>query len=270
MEYKDVQNIIVFLSEYGITVNLALKIYEIYKHDTIPQVQRNPYALVEQVSGIGFLTADRIAANFGIEKNSKFRIRAGALYTLTQASERNGHTFLPYEDLLKQLSSLLGIVEEELTEPFDDILATLSNEGQIVETSKKGMAIVALKKFYNQESSVAKKLSYLNHNSFEKTTDFSKDIELFENLKSIVERDPSNFQAKRELAILCLDMGFEKNALNHLSSLAQIFPEDFPPTVPERPDRPREWGRSFYPADLCLFPRDCRDRNHSKVRDKGS
>lgn len=185
MEYKDVQNIIVFLSEYGITVNLALKIYEIYKHDTIPQVQRNPYALVEQVSGIGFLTADRIAANFGIEKNSKFRIRAGALYTLTQASERNGHTFLPYEDLLKQLSSLLGIVEEELTEPFDDILATLSNEGQIVETSKKGMAIVALKKFYNQESSVAKKLSYLNHNSFEKTTDFSKDIELFEKINNI-------------------------------------------------------------------------------------
>ena len=52
------------------------------------------------------------------------------------------------------------------------------------------------------------------------------EIELFENLKSIVERDPSNFQAKRELAILCLDMGFEKTALNHLNSLSQIFPED--------------------------------------------
>ena len=185
MEYKDVQNIIVFLSEYGITVNMALKIYEIYKRDTIRQVQENPYALVEEVDGIGFLTADKIANKFGIDKNSKFRIRAGTLYTLNQASERNGHTFLPYEELLKKLSSLLGITEDDLTQPFDDILATLSIEGQIVETNKRGVAIVALKKLYNQEKNVAKKLSYLNHNSFENAEDFSKDIELFEKINNI-------------------------------------------------------------------------------------
>lgn len=185
MTYKDVQNIIIFLSEYGITVNMALKIYQIYKTDTIRQVQENPYALVEEVDGIGFLTADKIANKFGVDKNSRFRIRAGILYLLKLVSERNGHTYLPYDELLKQLSSLLGMTEDVLSEPVDDILSILGIEGLVVETKKRGDAIVALKKLYNQEKNVAKKLSFLNNNGFENPEDFSQNIALFEKVNKI-------------------------------------------------------------------------------------
>ena len=78
---------------------MAIKIFNNYGNDTISIVKNNPYKLVEDIDGIGFLTADKIAKSMGISTNSIFRIRAGYLHTMSEASEKNGNTFL-YKDLL--------------------------------------------------------------------------------------------------------------------------------------------------------------------------
>ena len=112
-ELKHLQNTVIFLQGYGLTVNMAIKIFEVYQNKTVEIIKENPYKLVEDVEGIGFATADKIARSLGIDRRSEFRIRAGFLYCLTDASEKNGHTYLPKEDLFKNVSKLLEIEEDE-------------------------------------------------------------------------------------------------------------------------------------------------------------
>ena len=90
----------VFLQEYGISVNLAVKVYERYGQEIYRMIKENPYRLAEDIAGVGFRTADEIAKKVGIREDSDFRIRSGLLYTLLGASSE-GHTCLP-EELLPQ------------------------------------------------------------------------------------------------------------------------------------------------------------------------
>ena len=194
MEYKNVQNIIVFLAEYNISTNMALKIFEIYKNQTIPIIQENPYILVETIDGIGFLTADNIAKKLGIKKNSEFRIRAGVLYSLKTATERNGHTFLFKNELLKTVKTLLEL-EENIEQKFEDILTTLALEKMIVLTNLKGTDIVALEKLYRHEKVVSEKLSFLKNSIISTNNDVTKDIQHFEKINKIT------FHSEQILAI---------------------------------------------------------------------
>ncbi len=82
-ELKKLQNSVMFLQKYNITTNMALKIYDVYGAKTIDIVKNNPYRLVEDIDGIGFLTADKIASSLGIPKNSEYRARAGLIYSIT-------------------------------------------------------------------------------------------------------------------------------------------------------------------------------------------
>ena len=177
MEYRHVQKVIVFLAEYGISVKLALKIYDIFRNNTIKKIQENPYCLIEAVNGIGFLTADKIAAKFGIEKTSKFRLRAGLLHTLITACERGGHTFLPKEDLIKNAKQILDIEE---TDEFENILKTLALEKVIVLYKTNNLEGVALEKFYRFEQKLAQKLALLSRASLDKKTNISESIKHFE------------------------------------------------------------------------------------------
>ena len=89
-ELKKLQDAVMFLQEYGITVNLAVKIFNTYMDETIEIVSQNPYKLIEDVEGIGFITADKIANTMGIDSASEFRVRAGMLHLLKEASEKGG------------------------------------------------------------------------------------------------------------------------------------------------------------------------------------
>lgn len=82
---KDMQNTIVGLQQLDISLNLALKIYKIYGNATLSTINTNPYRMIEDVDGVGFITADRIARELGIKSDSEFRIRAGIIYILKQA-----------------------------------------------------------------------------------------------------------------------------------------------------------------------------------------
>ena len=92
IELKEMQNTMVGLQKLDISLNLSLKIYKTYGNSTLSVLNDNPYKLVEDVDGIGFVTADRIAQEIGIKSNSEFRVRAGIVYCLKQAAANNGHT----------------------------------------------------------------------------------------------------------------------------------------------------------------------------------
>ncbi|MCX4312608.1 MAG: ATP-dependent RecD-like DNA helicase [Clostridia bacterium] len=104
---KHEREAIVFLTGYGISVGLALKLYAEYGANTVARVKENPYVLVEDISGVGFLTADRIAQSIGIEKTSEFRMRAGLLHALHTACEKEGNTYLTRERLMSDAEKLL-------------------------------------------------------------------------------------------------------------------------------------------------------------------
>ena len=98
----------VFLQSHGVGTMRAVRIYKTYGADAIPLISENPYRLARDIRGIGFKSADQIAAKLGIEKTAMIRARAGISYTLTEAVS-DGHCGLPEDDLLAMAAKLLEI-----------------------------------------------------------------------------------------------------------------------------------------------------------------
>ncbi len=183
---KKMQNSVMFLQNYNITVNMAIKIYNAYGDKTIEIVRKNPYKLVEDIEGIGFLTADNIAKNLGIASNSLFRIRAGIVHTIIDNSEKNGNTFIYKKQLLENISTLLGLNLESNSSKFEEVLDNMGYDKTLsIFRSKSGQEIIMLTKMYFTESSVAQKLSLLNISAKTTETDFAKDISFFESINKI-------------------------------------------------------------------------------------
>lgn len=103
---RDMRNAMMFLQDYGISMALAVKIYNQYGASVYTILRENPYRLADDITGVGFKIADEIARKAGISADSDFRIRSGIMYTLVQAAG-NGHIYLPYEELVSQLEVLL-------------------------------------------------------------------------------------------------------------------------------------------------------------------
>ncbi len=181
-ELKHLQNTVIFLQGYGMTVNMAIKIYEVYQNKTIEFLKENPYRLVEDIDGIGFATADKIARSLGISKDSEFRIRAGMIYSLTEASEKNGHTYLPKEELFKSVSNLLEIEENE---SFKKVLEDLIFDKFVTNTFIFPHDAVMLSKFYFWEKSIAEKLALLCCSLVNTELDVDDEIKHFEEVNNI-------------------------------------------------------------------------------------
>ena len=108
---RGMQDVMVFLQGHGVGASLALRIYRVFGADTIAQVRENPYALAQQVHGIGFLLADRLASHIGIRGDFPLRVQAGVLHVLRVSAER-GHCYLPLTALTKSACELLGVDDE--------------------------------------------------------------------------------------------------------------------------------------------------------------
>lgn len=119
-EKRELRQAMVFLQEYGISVNLAVKVYERYGQEIYRIIKENPYRLAEDIAGVGFRTADEIAKKVGIREDSDFRIRSGLLYTLLGASSE-GHTCLPEELLLRKAAELLRVPAEAVERHLNDL-----------------------------------------------------------------------------------------------------------------------------------------------------
>lgn len=119
-ENHEFQQVVMFLSGYGINVNLAMKIYREYGDDVYKIVKENPYKIAEDIGGVGFKTADDIAGKVGIAPDSDYRKRSAIIYTLNQAVGL-GHMYLPEAMLIAKVKELLGI------SPEDDFLYQVRN-----------------------------------------------------------------------------------------------------------------------------------------------
>lgn len=113
-EKRELRNAMLFLQQYGISLNLSVKIHEKYGARMYEIMKQNPYKLAEDITGVGFKIADEIARKVGIGTESDFRIKAGILHILKEAAGQ-GHTYLPEKILCKKTAELL-IIEPELIE----------------------------------------------------------------------------------------------------------------------------------------------------------
>jgi len=157
-EVKGMQKSVSFLQRFDISLNLGIKIHNHYKDETIAKVQQNPYQLIEKIDGVGFLTADKMAKELGISYAGKFRIRAGIVYVLKQASEVEGHTCMPIDKLFAATLRLLLIKAETLRPNFDDVVRDLCMDKFLTRIDDT----VCLTKFYNAEKGIADKLNFLS------------------------------------------------------------------------------------------------------------
>ncbi len=126
-EQKTVRAIMVFLQGHGISPGQAVRIYKRYGDASVAVLRDNPYKLAEEIMGIGFAGADKIAGRLGIEQDSPKRLQAGLHYTLQEASGE-GHVFLPHDELVSRAKELLGA---EIG-PIEHALADLVASGQAV------------------------------------------------------------------------------------------------------------------------------------------
>lgn len=153
VEKKDLRDAMIFLNQYGITSNLAVKIYQTYGQEIYSVIRENPYRMAEEVSGIGFKIADEIAGRVGIRTDSDFRIRSGILYCLSTASSM-GHTYLPKEELLQYANQLLGVDIGDI----ESHVMNLAMDGKVVLRAEG----VYAKSFFRMEQLSAGMLHALN------------------------------------------------------------------------------------------------------------
>ena len=118
---KNAADAITFLMQ-GMTPNMAIKVYNIYGQDTIATASSNPYKLIEDIDGIGFLSADKLARAIGIDKNSMFRIKAGVLHAMLENAERTGNTVIFKAEICEQAVKLLECEEDSVNSAIDSLI----------------------------------------------------------------------------------------------------------------------------------------------------
>lgn len=152
-EKRDVREAMIFLARYGISNALAIKIHKKYGMGLYKVIQENPYKLAEDVSGIGFRTADIIASKIGIHTDSDYRIRSGMLYTLAQAGAE-GHVYLPKEELLVKAAEILELSPELI----ETQVGNLAIERKIIIKEKGGIQCIYGSSAYYAELNCARML----------------------------------------------------------------------------------------------------------------
>ena len=156
-EKRDLRQAMIFLQQYGITMNLAVKVYQAYGQDVYGIIRENPYRLADDIDGVGFRTADEIAARVGIRMDSDFRVRSGILYTLLQASGE-GHTYLPETELTPRASKLLNVTAEQVEKQYMD----LAIERKIILKQMEDQTQIYAASFYYMEANTATMLKRIN------------------------------------------------------------------------------------------------------------
>ncbi len=140
---RELRSAMIFLQQYGISDNLAVKIYNTYGERIYRVIKENPYQLSDDISGVGFKTADEIAGKVGIRVDSDYRIKSGILYALLQSS-LDGNTYLPMEELVSKTVQVLesrpdyeidtDSIKTQITNLVMDKKLVVKGEGQVFST----------------------------------------------------------------------------------------------------------------------------------------
>jgi exodeoxyribonuclease V alpha subunit len=158
-EQKEIKEIMIFLQGHGVSAAYSAKIYRQYGSQSIEIVRENPYRLAHDLYGTGFITADKIAQNLGIDRHSLIRAKAGLIYVLNQLTEE-GHVYYPENQLIHKAKEILNVDEEiitlavrELSKEKELILEDLDPDGNL--------RAAFLPPFYVAETGVAQRLMNL-------------------------------------------------------------------------------------------------------------
>ena len=158
VDKRDMRKAMMFLQDYGISMGIAGKIYSRYGQEIYTIIKQNPYRLADDIDGIGFKTADEIAAKAGIKVDSDFRIRSGILYVLTQAAGQ-GHIYLPWTELEQGVTALLLIDIRDMERHIMDMAI---DKKIVVRENASGEKCIYASMYYYMEASIAKHLIELN------------------------------------------------------------------------------------------------------------
>ncbi len=157
-EQKAIKEVMLFLQGHGVSTVYAVKIYKHYGDDAIKVVTDNPYQLADDIFGIGFLTADKIAQQVGIAPTSKFRYRAGILHSLAEAAEQ-GHCYLPQSELVKVAIAKLSTDEFEATETsVTGVINEMRDKTDVMGEVVENETLIFKPTFYHTECNLAEKL----------------------------------------------------------------------------------------------------------------
>ena len=182
---RDMRSAMIFLQDYGISMNLANKIYSHYGQNIYTIIKQNPYRLADDIEGVGFKMADEIATRVGIKVDSEFRIKSAVMYCLSQESLQ-GHIYLPEEQLQRQVKELLLI---DITD-FDKFLMDLAMDKKIVvKTTDDNVKNVYTSRYYYMEVNTAAMLQNLNVSYDTDDNDIDEKIKKIENRTDIVLDD---------------------------------------------------------------------------------
>ncbi len=182
-EVHMMQDAVMVMQEHHISTNLAIKIYNNYGEGTLDILKNNPYKLVEDIDGVGFFTADKIAMSLGVPENSDYRIRAGLLHVLKENSDKNGNTYMQKIAVIEGVFDLLNI--PNLEERASSILETLALESYIKFLNIDDEEVVALSQYYKMEKVLADSLLLLSADTDATPMDLSDDIALYETINKI-------------------------------------------------------------------------------------
>jgi exodeoxyribonuclease V alpha subunit len=154
---KQIKEIMLFLQSHQVSTNLAVKIYKTYGDNAIKILKDSPYRLARDIFGIGFLTADKIARDIGIEADAAQRIAAGIEYTLNQLADQ-GHVFVPRENLVQSAEKILGVKPEQI----DAQIEVLQGEDRVkLDRLASTTEAVYLNPFFYAEVGVARQINQL-------------------------------------------------------------------------------------------------------------
>lgn len=156
-KHREFASIVLYLQQFGINAEYAMKLYRVYGSGTIEVVKENPYRLVEDIFGVGFKKADKIADRMGVARDDEFRIKSGVKFTLSYFAGE-GNTFLPQDMLCEKAGQLLDLPIELIEEQLID----MAFEGDIYIEKLDGRNAVFLAAYYLAEQNVCKCLSAIN------------------------------------------------------------------------------------------------------------
>lgn len=193
---QKMQSAVMFLQGLDITVNLALKIYRVYGDATEERVRKNPYSLVDDVDGIGFQTADRIAGELGIARDSDYRICAAVTCILKDASVKGGHNFLPENELVSAVIGILRSDSDETERRVRDNIEDMIMLGDLVRYDTGECVAVLTKQNFATERNIARRLIRLQAEAADFRADIGYEVAQFEK-EAGIELHPNQTAAVR-------------------------------------------------------------------------
>ena len=150
-EQNGMRTTLIFLQGAGLSPALALKVYRAFGATSEAVLRRNPYRLADEIDGVGFQTADRIAQSLGFTPETPARLRSGVRYVLDAAVSRAGHMYLPCDELLRDAGGVLGVSAERVEHTVCEMLAS----GALIEDCVDGARAIYLPRLYQVECETA-------------------------------------------------------------------------------------------------------------------